>query len=221
MTTRPDLVIFDCDGVLVDSETVSNVVLAENLTRHGLPTTPEDCLDLFVGGTMASVGEQARELGATLPVDWVDEIYGEVYTALRAGVDVIAGVPELLDRLEAEGIPVAVGSNGSEEKMQITLGQTGLMSRFGDAVFSAHTLGVAKPDPGLYLAAAAHHGVDPTRAVVVEDSATGARAAQAAGMRCLGYAAHDGGARLAAVGAEVFESMFHVPMLIGLAEAAE
>ncbi|WP_071674516.1 HAD family hydrolase [Nioella nitratireducens] len=219
--TRPDLVIFDCDGVLVDSETVSNVVLAENLSRHGLPMTPEGCLDLFVGGTMRSVGEQARALGADLPATWVDDIYEEIYAALRAGVDVIAGIPELLDGLDAAGIPYAVGSNGSDRKMQITLGQTGLMPRFGDAVFSAHTLGVAKPDPGLYLAAAAHHGVDPTRAVVVEDSATGVRAAQAAGMRCLGYAAHDDGARLAAVGAEVFESMFHVPMLIGLAEAAE
>ena len=220
--TRPDLVIFDCDGVLVDSETLSNVVLAANLTRHSLPMTPEGCLDLFVGGTIASVEGVARDMGADLPGDWVDEIYGEIYAALRAGVDVIAGIPELLDRLDAEGIPYAVGSNGSEEKMQITLGQTGLMARFGDAIFSAHTLGVAKPDPGLYLAAAAHVGVDPSRAVVVEDSATGATAAARAGMRCLGYAPHDDGARLKATGAEVFDSMVAVPGLIGLRqEAAE
>lgn len=213
---RPDLVIFDCDGVLVDSETVSNRVLAENLTRHGLPLTTNQSMELFVGGTMASVEVRARELGADLPKDWIDEIYGEIYTVLRAGVDVIAGVPDLLDRLESEGIAVAVGSNGSEAKMQITLGQTGLMDRFGGAIFSAHTLGVAKPDPGLYLAAAAHHGIDPVRAVVVEDSATGVTAAVRAGMRCLGYAPHDDGGRLRAAGAEVFDSMFVVPGLIGL-----
>lgn len=219
--TRPDLVIFDCDGVLVDSETVSNVVLAENLTRHGFPMTAERSMALFVGGTIRGVGDTAREMGARLPDDWVDEIYSEIYAALRAGVDVIAGIPELLDRLDAAGIPYAVGSNGSEEKMEITLGQTGLKPRFGPAIFSAHTLKTAKPDPGLYLAAAAHFGVDPARAVVVEDSATGATAAARAGMRCLGYAPHDDGARLAAVGADIFDSMFAVPGLIGLGEAAE
>ncbi|WP_420396117.1 HAD family hydrolase [Nioella sp.] len=219
--TRPDLVIFDCDGVLVDSETVSNRVLVENLTRHGLPMTLERSMELFVGGTMRGVGEQARRMGADLPSDWVDEIYAETYAALRLGVDVIAGIPELLNHLEAEGIPCAVGSNGSEAKMEITLGQNGLLERFKGAIFSAHTLKTAKPDPDLYLAAAAHFDVNPSRAVVVEDSATGATAAARAGMRCLGYAANDDGARLSAVGAEVFDSMFAVPGLIGLGEAAE
>ena len=217
MTARPDLVIFDCDGVLVDSETITNRILAANLTRHGLPMTPDGCMDRFVGGTMRGVGEEARAMGADLPADWVDAIYAEIYAALREGVGVIAGIPALLDRLQAEAIPVAVGSNGSEEKMQITLGQTGLLPRFDGAVFSAHTLGVAKPDPGLYLTAARHFGVDPAHAVVVEDSATGATAAARAGMRCLGYAPHGDGARLAAAGAEVFTAMDTVPTLIGLA----
>ncbi|WP_306044712.1 HAD family phosphatase [Nioella sp. MMSF_3534] len=219
--TRPELVIFDCDGVLVDSETVSNRVLAENLTRHGLPMTLERSMELFVGGTMRGVGEQARRMGADLPPDWVDEIYAETYAALRAGVDVIAGIPELLDHLDAARIPYAVGSNGSEDKMQITLGQNGLIERFKGAIFSAHTLKTAKPDPDLYLAAAAHFGVTPDRAVVLEDSATGATAAARAGMRCLGYAPHGDGAALKAKGAEIFDSMYAVPVLIGLQEAAE
>jgi HAD superfamily hydrolase (TIGR01509 family) len=219
--TRPDLVIFDCDGVLVDSETVSNRVLAENLTRHGLPMTLERSMELFVGGTMRGVGEQARRMGANLPPDWVDEIYAETYAALRAGVDVIAGIPELLDRLDATRIPYAVGSNGSEAKMQITLGQNGLLDRFKGAIFSAHTLKTAKPDPDLYLAAAAHFGVTPDRAVVLEDSATGATAAARAGMRCLGYAPHGDGSALKAKGAEIIDSMYSVPALIGLQEAAE
>ncbi|TBX28396.1 HAD family hydrolase [Nioella sediminis] len=219
--TRPELVIFDCDGVLVDSETVSNRVLAENLTRHGLPMTLERCMELFVGGTMRGVGEQARGMGADLPADWVDEIYAETYAALRAGVDVIAGIPELLDHLDAARIPYAVGSNGSEAKMQITLGQNGLLDRFNGAIFSAHTLKTAKPDPDLYLAAAAHFSVAPDRAVVLEDSATGATAAARAGMRCLGYAPHGDGAALKAKGAEIIDSMYSVPALIGLQEAAE
>lgn len=218
--TRPDLMIFDCDGVLVDSETVSNRVLAENLTRHGLPMTLERCMELFVGGTMRGVGEQARQMGADLPADWVDEIYAETYAALRAGVDVIAGIPELLDHLDAARIPYAVGSNGSEAKMQITLGQNGLLDRFKGAIFSAHTLKTAKPEPDLYLAAAAHFSVAPDRAVVLEDSATGATAAARAGMRCLGYAPHDDGVTLRETGAEIFTSMFAVPGLIGLKETS-
>jgi HAD superfamily hydrolase (TIGR01509 family) len=160
-------------------------------------------------------------MGANLPPDWVDEIYAETYAALRAGVDVIAGIPELLDRLDATRIPYAVGSNGSEAKMQITLGQNGLLDRFKGAIFSAHTLKTAKPDPDLYLAAAAHFGVTPDRAVVLEDSATGATAAARAGMRCLGYAPHGDGSALKAKGAEIIDSMYSVPALIGLQEAAE
>ena len=106
-------------------------------------------------------------------------------------------------------------------QMGITLGQNGLLDRFGDAIFSAHTLGTAKPDPGLYLAAATYFDVEPSRAVVVEDSATGVKAAARAGMRCLGYAPHDDGAALRAQGAEVFDSMFIVPGLIGLGGAIE
>lgn len=216
--TRPELVIFDCDGVLVDSETVSNRVLAANLARHGLPLTVERCMDLFVGGTMAGVADIARQMGADLPDTWVEEVYAETYDALRRGVDVIAGIPALLDRLDAEAIPYAVASNGSDDKMRITLGQNGLWDRFHGRRFSAHALGVAKPDPGLFLAAATQFGVAPSRAVVVEDSATGVTAASRAGMRCLGYAAHGDGATLKAAGAEVFDSMSDVPGLLGLEE---
>lgn len=213
---QPDLVIFDCDGVLVDSETVSNRVLAANLSRHGLTLTFAECMATFVGKSDAGVCDTARAMGADLPAGWIDRVNAETHAALRVGVDVVAGIPDLLDRLDSAAIPYAVGSNGSDEKMEITLGQTGLKPRFGDAIFSAHTLGTAKPDPGLYLAAAAHFSVDPARAVVVEDSANGATAAARAGMRCLGYAPDGDGAALAATGAEVFEKMIHVPRLLGL-----
>lgn len=213
----PKLVIFDCDGVLVDSETVSNKVLVANLALHGLQLEIADCEAMFVGGTMKAVMRNARAMGADLPSDWVDEIYQEIYASLRNGVSLVAGIHELLALLDREGIPFCVASNGSEEKMQITLGQNDLWDRFyPNAMFSAHTLGTAKPDPEMFLTAASHFDVQPGDCLVVEDSATGAEAALRAGMRCLGYAAEGNGERLAEQGAEVFNTMTLVPELIGL-----
>jgi len=210
------MVIFDCDGVLVDSEILTNRVLAANLTRHGLPMTVEDSVRLFVGGTMAGVGETARKMGADLSDTWLDDIYAEIYETLRQGVDVIPGIPALLDLLDDREIPFCVASNGSLEKMDITLGQNGLLPRFGDRRYSAHSLGVAKPDPGLFVHAARQAGAAPETCVVIEDSATGAEAAARAGMRCLGYAPHDDGAALAYHGAEIISSIDDVAIRLDL-----
>ncbi|MCB4454916.1 HAD family hydrolase [Leisingera sp. McT4-56] len=213
----PKLVIFDCDGVLVDSEPVSNQAMADNLTRHGLPLTAEQSMQHFVGGTMAGVMQKARGLGANLPDNWIDEIYTETFARLRQGVPLTPGVPELLARLDAQGIPVCVASNGSEEKMRITLGQNGLWERFHpNAMFSAHSLGVAKPEPGLFLAAASHFGVQARDCLVIEDSGSGVTAAVRAGMRCLAFAPQGGGRKLAALGAELFSDMAEVPALLSI-----
>jgi HAD superfamily hydrolase (TIGR01509 family) len=213
----PQLVIFDCDGVLVDSERVSNQALIDNLARHGLEMTLERSMELFVGATMTGVMQQAIALGADLHDGWVDEIYAETFAALKAGVALTAGVPELLALLDRHQIPCCVASNGSEDKMRVTLGQNGLWQRFHPtAMFSAHSLGVAKPDPGLFLAAASHFGVQARDCLVIEDSATGVQAATRAGMRCLGFAPEGGGDKLAAAGAEVFSAMSQIPALISL-----
>lgn len=213
----PKLVIFDCDGVLVDSEVVSNQVVMANLARHGLELTLEQAMAQFVGGTMAGVMEKARAMGATLPQDWVSQVYAETYARLEQGVPLVPGIPALLARLDGCGIPVCVASNGSEQKMRITLGQNGLWDRFHpQAMFSAHSLGVAKPEPGLFLAAASHFGVQARDCLVIEDSASGVTAAVRAGMRCLAYAPHGGGASLAALGAEVFADMAEVPPLLSI-----
>jgi HAD superfamily hydrolase (TIGR01509 family) len=209
-----DLVIFDCDGVLVDSETMSNQCLVDNLARYGLELGLEDALGFFVGGTMSGVMEKARELGATLPDDWLDEIYGEMSARLQAGCPLVGGIPELLDALDAKDVPFCVASNGHEAKMQITLGQNGLWDRFSNRMFSAYVHGVAKPDPGLFRIAAGHFGAQTP--VVIEDSRSGVTAAISAGMRCLAYAAHDNGDDLCALGAEVFHSMHEVPELLAL-----
>ncbi|WP_164660444.1 HAD family phosphatase [Tropicibacter sp. Alg240-R139] len=209
-----DLVIFDCDGVLVDSEVVSNQVLVDNLARYGLTLTLKECMGHFVGGTMTGVMVKAREMGADLPEGWIDEIYAETYAGLKAGVPLVRGIPEVLACLDARDIPYCVASNGSREKMKITLGQNGLWDRFEPAMFSAHELGVGKPEPDLFLAAVEHFGA--MSPAVIEDSASGTLAAQRAGMRCFGYAEHDDDALLAANGAHVFHDMAELPSLLEL-----
>ena len=216
MTKLFDLVIFDCDGVLVDTEPASNAVLAANLSRHGLALSTEDCVRMFTGWSMVNVGQEAERLGAKLPANWIDEVYAEEYAQLKLGIPAVPGVHDILDRLEAADVPFCVASNGSKDKMAITLGQTGFLKRFGKGIFSAHSLGISKPDPALFLAAATAFTVDPARAVVIEDSVLGATGAARAGMRCFGFAAHDDGAELAAVGATVFHDMADLVGLLGL-----
>lgn len=212
----PGGVIFDCDGVLVDSEPLSNAVLIASFARHGLEVSERELEEQFLGGTIWSVGERARAMGARLPGTWVDETYAEIYAALRRGTPAMPGIHALLDSLDAARVPYAVASNGSIEKMQITLGQTGLWPRFEGRMLSAHVAGVAKPDPGLFLKAAEALGQIPGACTVVEDSATGCKAARAAGMRCLGFAPNGGGARLAAEGALLVRSMKEVARELGL-----
>lgn len=214
---RPAAVLFDCDGVLVDSEPITDRVIAANLTRHGLPLAPEAIHDLFRGGTMAGVGDEARRRGADLPEDWVEEVYGEMFAALALGTPLIPGIPALLDALDAARIPYAVGSNGPQRKMAVTLGQhPDLYRRLAGRIFSRHDVGRPKPAPDLYLHAAAALAAAPAACVVIEDSPTGVRAAVAAGMACFGYAPQGDGARLAAVGARPFRHMDELPALLGL-----
>ncbi len=207
-----DLVIFDCDGVLVDSEVVSNQVLAGNLAGYGVSLTLSECMAHFVGGTMRGVMQKAQSMGADLPENWIDEIYAETYAGLRAGVPLVAGISTLLEYLDEQSIPCCVASNGSEDKMLITLGQNGLWDRFQGCMFSAHSLGVGKPEPDLFLAAAKQFGA--SNPVVIEDSPSGVTAAIRAEMRCLGYAEHSDGANLRALGAQVFHDMADVPALL-------
>ncbi len=209
-----DLVIFDCDGVLVDSEPLSNQVMVENLARYGLNLSVKDSVGLFLGSTMEGVRDKARSLGADLSDDWVQEVHAEIFERLRENVPLMPGVPDLLDALDRSGIPYCIASNGPPEKMEITLGQNGLWPRFKDALFSAHSLGTAKPDPLMFLTAAKRFGV--TAPLVLEDSASGVVAAMRANMRCLAYAPDHDGVELAKLGAEVFKDMSEVPSLLGI-----
>ena len=213
----PRAIIFDCDGVLVDSEPAAFDLLAQDLAAHGLPLPRAEMERIFIGGTIAGVHAKGRSLGARLPDGWVAGFYERLYARLAEGTPLVPGVLDLLDALDAAGIPYAVGSNGSDRKMQVTLGQhPGLLDRFRDRLFSGQTLGAPKPAPDLYLHAARALGQPPSACAVIEDSPTGVRAASAAGIRCFGYAPHGDGAVLAAEGATVFQSMADLPRLLGL-----
>lgn len=214
----PRLVIFDCDGVLVDSEPITNRELADDLTAHGLALTPADCIELFVGGTIKSVGEQARTMGAALPDAWVETFYGRMCAALDREITAIDGAAQAVDRIARAGIATAIGSNGPMRKMEITLGRTGLADRFCGRIFSAHDIGIAKPDPAFYTHIVDTLGIGRADAVVVEDSASGVRSAVGAGIRCLGFAAETPAEKLEAHGAEIFTHMGALPALLGFQE---
>ncbi|MDE3123673.1 MAG: HAD-IA family hydrolase [Paracoccaceae bacterium] len=214
---RFDAVLFDCDGVLVDSEPAAFDLLVDEFARHGLDLPRHRIEQDFVGGTMRDVWARARAAGATLPDDWVEAFYVRLYARLAEGTALVDGIVAVLDALDAAGMPYAVGSNGSDRKMQVTLGQhPAVMARFRGRLFSGQSLGTPKPHPGLYLHAAAAVNTPPARCAVVDDSPTGCRAARAAGIACFGFAAHDDGARLAAEGATVFHRMADLPGLLGL-----
>ena len=172
----PALVIFDCDGVLVDNEPITNRELAADLTEHGLPLTTERCIDLFVGGTMKSVHIEARRLGAALPHDWVERFYERMFAALADEVEAVPGIAEAVGRIAAAGVPMAIGSNGPLRKMEITLGRTGLARHFDGCIFSAHEIGVAKPDPAFYAHVARTLGREPAECAAPSAPASGASA---------------------------------------------
>lgn len=213
---RPAAVIFDCDGVVVDSEHPTLVMLRDDLERYGLCLTLEALEAGYIGGTVETVAAKARANGARLPDGWVADFYGRMYAMLRAHVPLVPGVVGVLDALDSAGIPYAMGSNGTPEKMAITLGQHGLVERFRGHLYSGQALGRPKPAPDLFLHAAGRLGVSPKDCVVIEDSPAGARAARAAGMRCHGYAPKGVHPGLVAEGAILFDRMEDLPGILGV-----
>jgi HAD superfamily hydrolase (TIGR01509 family) len=204
------LVIFDCDGVLVDSEPISNRILAEHLTAIGLPTTTEESIRDYMGRSWAACAALIEErLGRPLPDGFADAYHGELYAALRRELRPVAGIEAALDAIDA---PTCVASSGAHEKIRTSLGATGLLERFEGRIFSATDVEHGKPAPDLFLHAAAALGHEPADCVVVEDAPAGVAAGRAAGMIVLGYAALTPPAGLD--GATVFGSMAELPALI-------
>lgn len=215
----PDAVLFDCDGVIVDSETLTFQMLIDDLATHGLPLTMQQLETDYIGGTIETVATRASAAGARLPPNWVQNFYARMYDMLAKGTPLMPGILTVLDALDAAFIPYAVGSNGTMEKMQITLGQHGLIPRF-HAVLSGQEIGRPKPAPDLYILAALQCHADPARCVVIEDSPTGAAAALAAQIPCLGFAPHGPNTppalKMAAMGIPLFHTMADLPSLLNL-----
>ena len=206
-----DLVIFDCDGVLVDSESIGAEVGATVLTSLGWKVTPEEVAERFLGRTDEYVhSEVEKQLGRRLPRGWEDEFEHLYDAAYAAELKPVEGIVPLLEELAQQGIATCVASNGSHEKMRRTLGVTGLRERFEGRIFSAQDVAVGKPAPDLYLHAARAMGVAPSRCAVVEDSPPGVAAARAARMSCIGYAALTPSDRLAGPGVTVCSTMTQV-----------
>jgi len=206
----PELVIFDCDGVLVDSEPIVARVLTEWMRDLGLRITYEECAREFVGLAQEVAARRiADRLDGEVPTGWFDGLTAAVDAALRAQVRPVPGVAQLLERLR---VPFCVASNGRPAKVDLTLSASGLARYFDGRIFTASQVSRGKPAPDLFLLAASRMGVQPERCVVVEDSEAGVAAGLAAGMRVLRYAPD--GSRTGST--EVFHRMDGLPPLLGL-----
>ena len=213
-----ELVIFDCDGVLVDSERIAVRVEAEYLAELGWPLTQAEIIERFMGRTTEYMDEaiEAR-LAGRLPGDWKDQFSRRYREAFAADLRPVDGILEALDQIT---IPTCVASSGSHDKLRFTLGHTGLYERFEGRIFSGYEVANSKPAPDLFLHAAARMGAEPARCAVVEDTRYGVEAARAAGMRAFGYA---GGVtppeHLEGHATVVFQDMRELPRLLADAGA--
>ncbi|HEU4701540.1 MAG TPA: HAD family phosphatase [Conexibacter sp.] len=219
-TLSVSAVIFDCDGVLVDSEVLAAPILAETLTQLGLPTTAQDVDRDFKGRSWEHGLDviRARRGGAEPWPELRERYRAALFAAFEERLQAIPGVVETLDALDAAAVPRCVASSGDHERIRRGLRAAGLLDRFPDeTIFSVDDVAHGKPAPDLFLHAARQLGFDPAATVVVEDSPAGVQAGVAAGMRVLGYAPDgaDPGA-LEAAGAEPFQQMERLPIILGV-----
>lgn len=213
-----DLVIFDCDGVLVDSEVISCRAHAETLTRHGYPITAEQVLQRFLGRSMRQATREVEaELGRSLPDDFHSQVYTEIFRSFATSLEATPHIGETLTQI---AVPTCVASSGPPEKISASLNRVGLYDRFAPNIFSAVQVPNGKPAPDLFLFAAKQMQTQPARCLVIEDSVPGVTGARAAGMTVLGF--HGGshctprhGDMLRQAGADLtFDDMRQLPGLI-------
>lgn len=202
------LVIFDCDGVLVDSEPLANEVLRVALGEYGLVLTLEQVVGEFVGHSMTSVQARAESLlGRKLPDDFIDRVQARTFDIFRDQLKPVAGVEKVIRTLQENGVEICIASSGSHDKMDLTLALTGLKHYFGSHIFSSYDVARGKPYPDLYLHAAREMGVDPALCLVIEDSLPGVQGAVAAGMEVMAYSVRGEDQALKRAGGLVSSSM--------------
>ena len=212
MSNLLDLVIFDCDGVLVDSEPISNRVLADLLTEIGLPTTLEQSLGLFLGKSWKDNFLIIQErLGRTPPQELYEIYTNRMYQAFEAELKPIPGIESALDQISLQ---TCVASSGPHMKIRKTLGVTGLLPRFENHIFSADDVENGKPAPDLFLYACEKMGSKSSSSVVVEDALPGVKSAVSAGMTVLAYTPSGDVNDLKKHGVATFEDMLQLPNIL-------
>ena len=217
MPQAPGLVIFDCDGTLVDTEPIDSEVISILLKELGLDIEPEEVSRRTIGLSDPEIWDEfATEIGRPISADVVARHEAMINERFERSLLPIPGVIDAVQRLVSAGVPVCVASNGYLKKMEITFGLTGLSSYFGENVFSKTQVPRGKPAPDLFLYAAQRMEVPPAGCVVIEDSRPGVQAAVAAGMDVLGYCPQGDVWGLGKLGARTFDDMRRLPSLLGL-----
>jgi HAD superfamily hydrolase (TIGR01509 family) len=218
LDVAPQLVIFDCDGVLVDSEPISNEVLAAMITAEGVPMRMAEARRTFQGLMLSEVRAVVEAaLGRSLPEDWLKRFERERERAFRRELRPVPGAREAVQRIATAGVAVCVASQGKLEKTALSLRLTGLDRLFPQrTIFSAYSVAKGKPAPDLFLHAASTMGAQASACVVVEDTPSGVSGAVAAGMRTLGYAADSDERALRHAGAEIIHSHDALPRVLEL-----
>lgn len=217
--TRPAAVLFDCDGVLADTEGTVNRLVAEDLSLRGWPMDGVEARETFLGLALPDMVPLIEARCGPLPRGWGKMLSARIATRLSVGVDAMPGAVAAVMAVHAAGIPTACASNSSRVELAIKLPALGLHEVFAGRAFSFEDVARPKPWPDLWIAAARACGAAPRDCVVVEDSLAGVRSARAAGCRVLGLAHPGEGEALAAAGAQVFRAMAELPGLLGLQEA--
>ncbi|HTJ18638.1 MAG TPA: HAD family hydrolase [Steroidobacteraceae bacterium] len=214
--SRTRLVIFDCDGVLVDSEPVANRTLGNMLLELGLDLTQQQIFEHFVGYSLPHCLRVIEGmLGHAAPENFLRDLQARTFAAFKTELRATPGIEQTLDALDAVGLPYCVASSGDHEKMKTTLGITGLLPRFAGRIFSVTQVAHGKPAPDIYLFAAAQMNAVPSSCAVVEDTPPGVRAGVAAGMTVFGFCAFTPAEKLRAAGAQqTFDDMQRLPQLL-------
>jgi HAD superfamily hydrolase (TIGR01509 family) len=210
---RWDLVIFDNDGVVVDSEPLASLAMHETLAGLGHQMTVDEIDDQLKGGTLGRTRGVLEQRFGPLPPDFEDNYTAKLYELMTDQLRPVPGIEAVLDGLDAAGVPYCIASSGRRERVRFALETASVSRRFGDRYWGAEDAPRGKPAPDLFLAAASGMHVAPERCVVVEDSELGVRAAHAARMTVFGFAGRTPADRLASADA-VFKDMADLPALL-------